>query len=123
MKLGCATASGTVRLATSVMLVAAAACGGGGGGDVTPPTPTVASVTLSPGSATIIAGQAMTITAQPKDAAGNPVNGVVVGWSINDPNIATVSNGAVTAVRPGQATLTATAGNVSNTAAITVIPA
>jgi uncharacterized protein YjdB len=124
MKLGCPTAIGTARLMTYACLVTAAACGGGGGGgDITPPTPTVTQVTLSPGSATIIAGQTTSITAQPKDAAGNAVNGLVIGWSVNDPNIATVSNGTVTAVRPGQATITATAGNVSNTAAITVIPA
>jgi uncharacterized protein YjdB len=124
MKLGCATAIGTARLATYALLVAAAACGGGGGGgDITPPTPTVTQVTLSPSSATIIAGQTATFTAQPKDAAGNAVNGLVVGWSINDPSVATVSNGAVTAVKPGQATLTATAGGVSATAAITVSPA
>jgi trimeric autotransporter adhesin len=123
MKLGCATTIGTARLAMYALLVAAAACGGGGGGDITPPTPTVASVTLSPGSATIIAGQTASFTAQPKDAAGNAVNGIVVGWSISDPNVASVVTGTVTAARPGQATLTATAGNVSTTAAITVIPA
>ena len=123
MKLGCATAMGTARMMAYAFLVTAAACGGGGGGDVTPPTPTVTQVTLTPGSATIIAGQTASFTAQPKDAAGNNVNGLVVGWSINDPNVATVSNGTVTAIHAGTATLTATAGNVSATAAITVNPA
>lgn len=124
MKLGCATANGTARLTTSALLAIAAACGGGGGGgDITPPTPTVTQVTISPGSATIIAGQTATFTAQPKDASGNPVNGLVVGWSINDPSVAQVSNGLVTALKPGSATLTATSGSVSQTAALTIIPA
>src|SRR4051812_6854023 len=104
MTLGCARAIGTARLTTYALLVTIAACGGGGVGDITPPTATVASVTLSPGSATIIAGQNTSFTAQPKDASGNAINGLVVGWSINDPNVATVSNGTVTAVRAGQAT-------------------
>lgn len=123
MKLGSATAIGMARLMTCALLVAAAGCGGGGGGDITPPTPTVTQVTLSPGSATIIAGQTASFTATPKDAAGNAVSGLVVGWSINDPNVATVSNGTVTAVRPGTATLTATAANIATTAAITVVAA
>jgi uncharacterized protein YjdB len=100
-----------------------AACGGGGGGDITPPpTPVVTQITLT-GTGTIVAGQSTTFTALPKDASGNALNGLTVGWSISDPNVAIVSAGVVTAIKPGSATLTATSGSVSQATVITVIPA
>ena len=43
-----------------------------------------------------------------------------VTWTTSDPEIATVENGAVTAVKAGKATITATCGSVKNTCAVTV---
>lgn len=110
----------------SVALLSVVSCGGGGG-EITapppPPAPVVSQIALSPGSTTLVAGQTQSFTAQPKDAAGNAISGITVGYSIDDPNVASVSLGVVTALKPGTAKLTATSGTVSTSATITVIPA
>lgn len=110
-------------LASVAVLQATTSCGGGGSDFTGPPTPVVTQVALTPGTATIVAGQSASFAAQAKDAQGNIVSGLTVGWSVNDPSVATVSLGVVTAIKPGVATLTSTIGSVSTTAAITVIPA
>jgi trimeric autotransporter adhesin len=113
-------------LVGATLAVAGASCGGGGDG----PTgtgggggPTVTRIDLSPGSASVIAGQTSTFTAAPKDAAGAAVTGQTISWSTSDASVATVSGGVVTAVKPGTANLIASIGSVQGTAAVTVIPA
>src|SRR6266700_1212251 len=44
----------------------------------------VASVGVSPGSATVAAGQSVQLTATPKDANGTPLSGRTVTWSSNN---------------------------------------
>src|SRR5437870_4579203 len=66
-------------------------------------TVAVASVSVSPPSATVMAGQAVQLTATPKDANGNPLTG------------RPVTSGAV-----GSATITATSEGKSGTSSITV---
>src|SRR5213596_3599525 len=81
----------------------------------------VASVSVSPASATVAAGQAVQLTATPKDANGNPLSGRTVTWSSNNTSVAIADvNGNVTAIAPGSATITATSEGQSGTAAITV---
>jgi hypothetical protein len=97
----------------------------------TPSTPTtpntpgavVTSVSLSPGSASIAAGTTRTITATIKDQNGAAMSGQTVAWSSSNAAVATVSNGVVTGVSAGTATITATAANKSGTASITVTAA
>ncbi len=87
--------------ALGVMLVAAlAACGGGGGGNGL----TVTGVVVTPSTATVEEGKTVPLaaTVQP---AGVPQ---AVTWTTSDPAIATVSNGVVTGVSQGTATITAT---------------
>jgi uncharacterized protein YjdB/PKD repeat protein len=87
----------------------------------------VASVTVTPASASILAGATQQLTATPRDADGNPLTGRVVTWSSSNPAIATVdASGLVTAVTGGgPVTITATSEGKSGTSAITVttIPA
>ena len=81
----------------------------------------VATVSVSPASATVAAGQAIQLTATPKDANGNPLTGRTVTWSSSNTSVAIADvNGNVTALAPGSATITATSEGQSGTAAITV---
>ncbi len=84
----------------------------------------VASVTVSPASASIQVGQTVQLTATPRDANGNPLTGRVVTWSSSDTTIAKVNgSGLITARGAGTATVTATSEGKSGTATITVTAA
>jgi uncharacterized protein YjdB len=109
-------------LATLAVLGSVAACGGGGG-ESTGPDRTVATVAVTPATPSVIAGQSVTLTAQPKNAAGEAISGQTVAWASSDVTVATVANGVVTAVKPGGVTITATAGSVPGSTTVTVIPA
>ncbi len=90
---------------------------------VTVATVPVASVTVTPSSATILVGATVQLTATPKDSAGNPLSGTTVTWASSGTAVATVSaSGLVTGKTAGSATITATAGGKSGTAAVTVAP-
>src|SRR5437870_3157606 len=83
----------------------------------------VASVTVTPPSASVPAGQTVQLTATLKDANGNVLTGRTVTWASNNTTVATVnSNGLVTTKVAGSATITATSEGQSGTAAITVTP-
>jgi len=89
-----------------------------------PPPPPVASVEVTPTSATTQVGQAVQLTATPKDANSNPLSGRTVTWSSDNVSVATVSSsGLVTGVSAGSATITATSEGKDGTSAITVVPA
>ena len=79
----------------------------------------VSSITLDKTTATLKAGETVTLTAtvSPSDATDKTVT-----WSTSDANIATVKDGVVTAVKVGAATITAMAGDKSATCEITVEP-
>src|SRR5213078_2020090 len=69
----------------------------------------VASVVVSPATASRQVGQTVQLTATPQDASGNPLAGRVVTWSSSNTSVATVSgSGLVTGVAAGPATITAT---------------
>jgi len=79
------------------------------------------SVSISRTSVTLnFLGETTQLTATVSNSKGVPVSGQVT-WSSNAPTVATVSsNGLVTAISDGQATLTATSGSLSATASATV---
>ena len=105
------------------------ACGGGGGGDddgdggtqpPPPPTP-VASVTISPGPATLSVGGTTQLSATMRDAQGNVLTGRTVTWTTSAQGVATVSTtGLVTAVAVGTSQVRATSEGVFAEVAITV---
>jgi len=81
----------------------------------------VASVVVSPGSATTLVTRTIQLAATPFDSGGTALTGRVVTWATNAPSVATVgSNGLVTAVSAGNATITATSETKSGSAAITI---
>jgi uncharacterized protein YjdB len=82
----------------------------------------VATVTVTPSSATILTGQTQQLTATMKDLLGNTLTGRSVTWSTSDPSVATVSpSGLVTGVDAGSVTITATSEGKTGTATITVM--
>src|SRR5437773_1519196 len=86
-----------------------------------PPAP-VATVTLTPGSATVNEGQTLQLTATLKDANGNTLVGRSITWSSSNTSAASVNGtGLVTGVTAGSATITATSEGKSGTSAITVV--
>src|SRR6266550_1328070 len=85
--------------------------------------PAIASVVVSPASATVPVGQTLQLTATPEDANGNPLSGRTVSWSSGSTAFATVSgSGLVTGVAAGSATITATSEGQSGSASVRVTP-
>jgi uncharacterized protein YjdB len=105
-----------VAALTSVLAIAG--CSGDSG--TSPKPPAVSSVVISQQSATLFVGSTLTLTATPKDASGNALLGRTINWTTSNAGAATVSNGLVTAVAPGLATITATVEGKAADAAITV---
>src|SRR5690242_10192223 len=85
----------------------------------------VASVTVTPPTASVAVGGSVQLTATPKDANGNPLAGRVITWQSSDNTTASVSSsGLVTGVAAGgPVTITATSEGQSGTAAVTVTAA
>jgi uncharacterized protein YjdB len=81
----------------------------------------VASVAVSPATATVITGATQQLTATPKDSDGAALGGRTITWASSNSAVATVtSSGLVTAVAAGKATITATSEDKSGSSAITV---
>ncbi len=81
----------------------------------------VASVSVSPATASVAAGSTLQLTATPRDANGNAVSGRAVSWQTSNSAVATVSaTGLVKGVAVGSATITATSEGKNGTAVITV---
>ena len=98
---------------------AAAACSGGAADVVT--TGTVASVSITPPTTTVSIGAQIPLQALVQDPSGRTITGTDVFWSVQDPNIATVSNaGVVTGVALGSTQVAASANGKSGIATITV---
>jgi subtilisin family serine protease len=85
------------------------------------PTAPVASVTVSPSSATGPVGASGQFTATVKDANGNVLTGRTVTWASSNTSVATVDQtGLARAVGPGSAALVATCEGQSGQAQVTV---
>ena len=122
------TALGNFR-APAVMRLAAmllALClFGGNGAAGPPPRPRlmVASVTVTPPTASIDAGQAQQFTATAKDPRGNLIRGLDFQWTSHTPSAATVNaSGMATAQNQGTAHITATLAGIAGSATLTTQP-
>jgi len=110
-------------VAAGSVTITATSEGKSGTASVTVAGAPVASVTVTPASASVQAGQTQQLTATLKDANGNILTGRTVTWSSNNTSVATVSSsGLVTAKVAGSATITATSEGKSGTSALTVTP-
>jgi len=103
-------------LAAALVVVAC----GGGDGSTTPKPATVASVTMSQPAASMDVGATLVLTATPKDGSGNTLTGRATTWSSSNINVASVSDGSVTAAAVGTATITATIDGKTATTEVTV---
>jgi uncharacterized protein YjdB len=90
-------------------------------GPAQPPQPTVASVTIAPGSASGAVGDSGQFTATVTDNTGAVMTNQAVTWSSDNTAVFTVTSAGVAhAMGAGSGTLTATAGGKSAAASITV---
>ena len=87
-----------------------------------PPPPQPASVTVAPGAVRLVAiDETAQLAAEVRDQRGQVMTGAAVAWSSSDGAVAVVDTaGLVRAAGQGTATVTASAGDASNTAEITV---
>jgi len=81
----------------------------------------VATVSVSPASASVLAGQTVQLAATTRDASGNVLTGRSIVWTSSNGSVATVSgSGLVTGVTAGSATITATSEGQSGTGTVSV---
>jgi hypothetical protein len=85
-----------------------------------PEPPRVESLTLSATTVAVDDGGTAAITATVRDQRGNAMTGQTVVWTSDDASVATVTHGTISGVRPGTAQVTASSGNRSASAAVTV---
>ncbi|WP_420439640.1 leucine-rich repeat domain-containing protein [Candidatus Palauibacter sp.] len=111
-------------LLTSTLLLSCADDPTGSG--PTPPNPgaprRASSVRVSPASAALTAvGATVQLTAEVRDQNGQPITGATVEWTSSTDSVAVVdSMGLTRAAGNGEATITAAAGTVSGSVALTV---
>ena len=82
----------------------------------------VASLTVTPTAATVAVGGNTTLTATARDNLGAVVSGRVVTWQSSRPEVATVSNGVVSALASGTATIAAQVEGVAAPAVTITVP-
>jgi uncharacterized protein YjdB len=83
----------------------------------------VDSVVVSPEAANLVVGQSLALDAQAVDTAGAELPGRTVVWQSSAPAIASVaSDGRVTGVAPGNATIEATADGETSSVPVVVAP-
>jgi hypothetical protein len=113
-----AVARATRAVPVLTLVAFMAACGGSSEPDVE-----VATVEVSPTTASKQVGETQQLSATVKDAAGTILNGQPVTWSSSAASVASVSSsGLVTAHALGTATITAASGSKSGVATISIIP-
>jgi hypothetical protein len=83
--------------------------------------PQAASITVTPPTMTLVAGDSVALSATVKDAQGNTISNPTIAWSASDTNAVAVSaTGVVSTLLASIDTITATSGGVSGTAVVTV---
>ncbi len=123
------TASGVIRGVGAGYARIRATSGGVTGSEgftVTGSTSTapVASITVTPATATLSIGQTSQESAVARDAQSNAIAGTLFTWTTTNPAVATVStNGLVSAVGGGSATIRAAASGITGSMLMTVTSA
>jgi hypothetical protein len=112
-----------IRRGTHVLaflaVLASASCGSDKA--IVPPPPVLTTIAVALASASIVPGQTTTATAAGRDQNSAAIAVGTVTWATSASTVATVSAaGVVTAVAPGTAQITATAGTLSGQQTVTV---
>ena len=117
-------AAGVVTATGNGRTTITASGGSASGSAVVTVTQEVASVEVSPSVAELAAwGETAQLTAEALDANGHPVAGAEFSWKSADVLVAEVDAlGLVSGIGEGEATITASAGTASGSAAITIPP-
>ena len=91
---------------------------------VTAPQPVLTQISVSPSTASILAGQSQTYTAVGYDEFNNLMSGIVFTWaSDGNGSVATLNGNVATGVSPGNIHITASASGISSMPAmLTVLP-
>ncbi len=113
-----------VRPGTDTLKVTAALCAKGCGATrVVEVKQAVASIQMSPDSASVVAGDSAVFQAVAYDASGAPVPGAPIRWTIGNPTLATVdTSGVVHAWHTGVTQVTAFDDAVNAKATVDVVP-
>lgn len=107
--------------AAGKVTIAASALGKSATKEITIQDREIAAVEITPASVSVRIGTTVSLTAKAVDAEGRTLTGRQIAWSSSNTAIATVnSEGVVTGVAAGAATITAQSENRSGTAAVTV---
>ena len=116
------TQTGAVKaIAAGTATISATSEGSTGSATINVTAAPVASIALTPASATLQRNMTTTFAATLKDASGNVLTGRTISWSSSDTTIARVSrSGMVTAINLGAAVITATSEGKSASAPVTV---
>jgi hypothetical protein len=80
-----------------------------------------ASVTISPRVSRLVAGQSYRVSATSRSSTGDARDDRI-RWSSSNERVATVRDGLVTAISPGRTTIVASAGDVSSSLGVEVLP-
>ncbi len=115
---------GVTGISVGSAVVTATAEGKSGSATVTVTLPAIATIVISPATGVLTAGSSASFSAVALDAAGNQLTGRQLTWASTNSSIATVATtGVVSALAPGQTTISASAGEVTGTAVLTVVAA
>lgn len=110
-----------MRQLASLLLIAAVACS-----DSTEPPRVPTEIRLDPPSAQLSDGDTLRLAASVLDQTGQPLSplpgGAALAWSSSSPAVVAVSDGLLTALRPGTARVTAQAGSAAASVEVTVRP-
>jgi uncharacterized protein YjdB len=100
--------------------VTATSEGKSGSASITVTQVPVASVDVTPASASLAPGGTVQLTAVARDGSGGALSGRPISWSTSNAQVATVGAGLVTSVAAGTAQIVASVEGKSDTATITV---
>ncbi|NUQ13633.1 MAG: Ig-like domain-containing protein, partial [Gemmatimonadaceae bacterium] len=104
------TAGVVTGLAVGVVTITATGEGKTGTSVISVLPAPVASITVTPDGGSLTVGTTLTLTATPRDALGQPLADRTLSWQSDNPAVASVSSdGLVTAVSPGTASITVSA--------------
>jgi uncharacterized protein YjdB len=114
--------SGSIRRLTAAVVVALSSwsCG-----STSPePAPQVAAVVVNPATSTLVPNAQIPLQAQVQDESGAMISDADVIWTVQDPNIVSISaDGVVTALAVGTSQVAASSLGKSGIAIVTVRPA